>query len=66
MEEIIAFLTSGEVAGWVFAVTALVTGCNAITVLTPTKVDDRVIDGMLAVLNFLSMNFGRNKNADDV
>lgn len=50
---------------WLVAITALVTAANAVTVLTPTKHDDVVLGKILGVLNFLSMNFGRNRNADD-
>ena len=50
---------------WLVAITALVTAANTITALTPTTADDKIIGTVLKVLNFLSMNFGKNKNADD-
>jgi len=37
---------------------------NAITVLTPTKSDDKVLGWILSIINFLSMNFGKNRNKD--
>lgn len=50
---------------WIVAITTLVTACTAITALTPTKSDDELLNKVLKVLNFLSGNFGKNKNADD-
>ena len=52
--------------GWLVAITGVVTAANAITVLTPTKVDDKALAWLLKLLNVLSMNFGKNKNADDL
>ena len=49
---------------WILALTTVVTAATAITALTPTKADDRVIATILSVLNFLAGNFGKNKNAD--
>lgn len=46
-------------------ITAVVTIANVITVATPTKTDNRVLNGVLKVLNSLAFNFARNKNADD-
>ena len=49
---------------WLTAVTAVVTASTAVTALTPTKTDDKILGGVLKVLNFAAGNFGRNKNAD--
>ena len=38
---------------------------TAITALTPTRADDRVLDIILRVLNVLAGNVGRNRNAGD-
>lgn len=57
-------LTSSDAAAWVAAVTAVVTAASAITALTPTKTDDKILNGVLKVLNFLSLNVLKNKNAD--
>ena len=45
-------------------VTGVVTAANAITALTPTTVDNKIVNVMLKVLNFASMNFLKNKNKD--
>ena len=49
---------------WALAVTGVVTAASAITSLTPTKSDDKVMKYVLGVLNFISMNFLKNKNKD--
>lgn len=50
---------------WLNAILLVVTACTAITAITPTKSDDEILSKVLAVLNFLAGNFGKNKNADD-
>ncbi len=64
IQNLITIVTSSEAAAWVAAVTAVVTACSAITALTPTKADDKILNGILKVLNFLSLNVLKNKNAD--
>ncbi len=56
---------------WLSAITVVITAANAITALTPTKIDDTVltktvwsINLLLKVLNVLSLNIGMNKNKD--
>ena len=49
---------------WLTAITALVTAANGITMLTPTKADNKIVNTILTVLNILSLNIGKNKNAD--
>jgi len=51
---------------WTVAITGVVTAATAITALTPSKSDDKIVNSLLKVLNFLAGNFGMNKNADDV
>jgi hypothetical protein len=60
----LAFLYSAEFGSWISAVTGVIVAANAITVLTPTTADNKILNGILAVLNFIAMNFGKNKNAD--
>ena len=49
---------------WLVAITALVTALSGITALTPTKTDNKVVNVLLTILNVLSLNIGKNKNAD--
>ena len=63
MESITAFFDAFPV--WVTALLALSAAATGITALTPTKTDDEILNKILAVLNFLAGNFGKNKNADD-
>ena len=44
---------------------AVVTGAAAIAAVTPTQVDNQLVDVVLRVLNILGGNFGQAKNADD-
>lgn len=50
---------------WLTAITAVVTAATMITALTPTTADDKIVNSILKVLNFLAGNFIMNKNADD-
>jgi hypothetical protein len=51
---------------WVQALCGVVTAATAITALTPTKSDDKIISTILKVLNLVAGNFLKNTNADDV
>lgn len=53
------------------ALCGIVTAATAITIITPSKVDDNVLAGtgkvlniLLKIVNILAGNFGKNKNAD--
>ncbi len=61
-ETVIAFFDT--LPAWVNALAGLVTAATAITILTPTKSDDRVMNVILGLLNSLAGNIGKNKNAD--
>jgi hypothetical protein len=50
---------------WLAALTALVTGATAITMITPTQMDNQILAKVLRFLNVFAGNFGMNKNADD-
>ena len=58
------WFSAAPIDAWIAALTAAVVGANAITILTPTKVDDKFVNVLLRVLNFLAGNFGKNVNAD--
>lgn len=51
---------------WLTAITTVVTAATAITILTPSKTDDRVMNAILRILNTLAGNRFKNTNADDV
>lgn len=53
-----------ELPAWLVAITNVVTAATAITALTPTKSDDKIINAILKVLNFLAGNFMKNTNKD--
>jgi len=50
---------------WISMALTLVGAVSAITAVTPTKSDDKAVAAVLRVLNILSLNIGKNKNADD-
>ena len=54
----------GQLPDWVNALTGIVTSATALTVLTPTRSDDKILDWILKILNFVSGNFGKNTNKD--
>ena len=54
-----------SVPEWIMALCGLVTAATAITALTPTKTDDKIINVLLKVLNFIAGIVLKNKNADD-
>lgn len=45
-------------------IAGVVTAATAITAITPSKTDDKYINVILNVLNFLAGNFLKNKNKD--
>ena len=51
---------------WFQAICGMVTAATAVTALTPTKSDDRIVDMVLKVLNVIAGNVMKNKNMDDV
>jgi hypothetical protein len=64
MDAFFNFLTSPDFQQWVLAVTGVISAATAITAITPTKADDKIINAVLTVLNLLAGNVGKNKNAD--
>jgi ABC-type transport system involved in cytochrome c biogenesis permease subunit len=55
-----------KMPAWLTTITYVVTLASSITMMTPTNVDNKFVDGLLRVLNWLSLNIFKNKNADDV
>jgi uncharacterized membrane protein len=62
MDMIVGFFNSGP--AWIAAITGIITACTAITALTPSTSDDKIVNFILKILNLLSGNVGKNKNAD--
>ena len=50
---------------WVNALLSLCVGATAITALTPSNVDNSALNAIIKILNILSGNILKNKNADD-
>jgi hypothetical protein len=49
---------------YVHAIFGIVSAATALTALTPSKADDRVVNWVLRVLNVLAGNVMKNKNKD--
>ena len=47
------------------ALLSLCVGATAITALTPSNVDNSALNAIIKILNILSGNILKNKNADD-
>lgn len=70
METLIVLLP--EITAYISALAGLIVAAKAVTILTPTQVDDRILGGagkvvnlVLRVLNTLALNIGKDVNADD-
>ena len=60
MDQIIAFLNS--VISWVPEALAVVGAFALIAAKTPNKVDDKIGQVLMDIINFLGANFGNAKN----
>jgi len=54
-----------QLPAWVNAMTTFIAGASALTMLTPTTWDNKIVNWISKALNFISMNVIKNKNADD-
>ena len=54
----------GDIPAWITALRSVVTAASAISALTPSKVDDRIIGKVLWFLNIVAGNIIKNKNKD--
>lgn len=65
-DQILAFVAahSEDIKTWLAAFGGVFLAAKSVTVLTPTTVDNKIIDGILAVLNFLALNVLKDKNKD--
>ncbi len=59
-----SWATSGDLAGWLMAISVVVTAATGLTALTKTTADDKFLNFILKILNFLAGNVFRNRNAD--
>jgi|TARA_R110000803_G_scaffold115775_4_gene184313 hypothetical protein len=50
---------------WIVVIPQLMAIATIITALTPTTVDNVIVDKIAKVLNFIAGNILKNKNADD-
>lgn len=50
---------------WLVFATTVVTAATSFTAMTPTGSPNKILNVILRVLNVLSGNVGKNKNADD-
>jgi len=62
MEIIMNVISIGQ--EWLPAITGLIAACATIATMTPTKVDDKIIQKILDVVNFIGLNFLGAKNKD--
>ena len=50
--------------GWLAAATRVVGSAAVIATLTPNKSDDRIVQWLLDIVNFIGANVGKAKNND--
>jgi hypothetical protein len=55
-----------KLGGWLETAAKIIAGASIITAMTPTQSDDKIINLILRILNWASLNIFKNKNADDV
>lgn len=60
----LTFVNGEDFTAWFYAISGVVTAATAITAITPTTVDNKIVDLVLKGLNFIAGNFLKNKNAD--
>ena len=57
----------GWVTGWpvyIHAIFGIVSAATALTAITPSKADDKIVNMALTVLNVLAANVMKNRNKD--
>lgn len=60
MEQVMVIINS--IISWIPEVLAVVGAFALIAAKTPNKTDDKIIQSILDVINFLGANFGKAKN----
>ena len=65
IKDIMAWIMANG-AGLLQILSGIIAVAAAITAITPSKSDDRIVQLILDILNKLGLNVGKAKNADDV
>ena len=66
MESTILETISTFLSAWLPLVLQIVGAAALIATMTPNKVDDKIIQSIMDIVNFLAANFGKAKNDADV
>lgn len=61
LETVIDFLSSGSLVEYIAAGLTVIGSFRIITTMTPNTTDDKILNNILKVLNFLSAAIGKNK-----
>lgn len=64
MEGTIFQTISDLISTWLPMIVSLVGVFSLIATATPNKTDDRIVQVLLDIVNFLGANFGKAKNSD--
>ena len=50
----------------IHAISTIIAGCSILASITPSQVDNNFLNMISKIINTLSFNIGKAKNADDV
>lgn len=62
---LLSFLQQGDVGAWIVAIGAVVGGLAQVAALTPTPKDDNILRKIKKMLDMISGNWGKARNAED-
>ena len=66
METLIATITALDITGILSGLALIVAGAAVLATITPTPKDDAILAKLKKVLDFLALNIGKAKNANEV